>query len=271
MPADLAYPDHVAAETARLCTVLRDADPAAAVPTCPGWTVGDLVWHLAEVQYFWATVVHQRRTVLEEIEAEDLVRPVGYPELVALLKRWNADLVAVLRSTPPTTPVWTWADEQTAGFVRRRQAHEALVHRVDAEHAVGQRSALDPALAADGVDEALRVMFGDAPPGAELVVDEAATVRVRSTDTGHTWLVTLGRYSGPDPGANGGPDSELPQGPTLLVAASDHGLPTAATLSASAADLDCWFWSRPGLGPVDLAGEVAVLEGLREVVAAGIQ
>ena len=29
----------------------------AQVPGCPDWTLADLVWHLAEVQHFWAWVV----------------------------------------------------------------------------------------------------------------------------------------------------------------------------------------------------------------------
>ncbi len=48
-----------------------------------------------------------------------------------------------------------WADDKTAGYIARRQAHEALVHRLDAELTVGDRTPLDPRLAADGVDEAL--------------------------------------------------------------------------------------------------------------------
>ena len=49
------------------------------------------------------------------------------------------------------------------GFVRRRQAHEALIHRIDAELTAGRRTPVDPLLGADGVDEALRVMYGGVP------------------------------------------------------------------------------------------------------------
>ena len=256
---------HIAAESARFRAVLSSASPEASVPTCPGWDVADLVWHLTEVQYFWAAVVRQRRTTLAEIEAEDLRRPAAYPELVRLTERCSRDLVEVLRRTPPATPVWTWAEDQTAGFVLRRQAHEALIHRVDAECALGERSPLPAELAADGVDEALRVMFSDAPSGSTLAVDEHASLRVRSTDTGHQWRVELARYGGPD-------EEGRPQvGLTLAVAAADSGAATAATVSASAADLDCWLWGRPPLGEVTLVGDEAVLGGLQEVIAAGVQ
>jgi len=50
-------------------------------------------------------------------------------------------------------------DTRNLGFVRRRQAHEVLIHRLDAELTAGvDASAMDPRLSADGVDELLRVM-----------------------------------------------------------------------------------------------------------------
>src|SRR3712207_804161 len=33
---------------------------AAQVPGCPDWKLSDLVWHLGEVQHFWAWVVRTR-------------------------------------------------------------------------------------------------------------------------------------------------------------------------------------------------------------------
>ena len=46
----------------------------APVPGCPGWTLADLVWHLAEVQSFWMRVVQQRCTAPEQLTGDD---PVG--------------------------------------------------------------------------------------------------------------------------------------------------------------------------------------------------
>lgn len=261
---DLDYLRHIADESSRFRAVLEAAPADAAVPTCPGWDASDLTWHLAEVQSFWGRVVQQRCTDPTQLTGEDPVRPAGRDDLIDLARRSAKELVKVLRKTPPATPVWTWADDQTAAFVRRRQAHEALIHRVDAECTVGDRTPLDADLATDGVDEALRVMFSGAPEGAELLVDEQATVRLSTTDTGVSWWLTLARYQGDD-------DRGRPQsGPTLLVAAEDPGLPTASAVSAAAGDLDCWLWGRPPVGTVDLCGDVKVLAGLREVVDTGI-
>ena len=42
--------------------------------------------------------------------------------------------------------------EEDLGWVRRRQGHEALIHRVDAEQAAGLASSIDPGLAEDGIE-----------------------------------------------------------------------------------------------------------------------
>jgi uncharacterized protein (TIGR03083 family) len=264
MAADLDFLRHIADESSRFRAALTTAPPGAAVPTCPDWDAADLAWHLAEVQSFWGRVVQQRCTDPAELDDEDLTRPGRYDDLLELARRSAEELVTSLRDTPAGTHVWTWAEDQTAGFVLRRQAHEALIHRVDAECTVDDRTPLDPALAADGVDEALRIMFSGAPEGVEVVTDPFATLRVSTSDTGASWFVTLARYEGSD--EEGGPESSL----TLVVADSDPGLPTAATVNAAAGDLDCWLWGRPPLGSVELSGDVKVLAGLRQVVDAGI-
>ena len=60
------------------------------------------------------------------------------------------------RRRRPAEEAWTWSDDHTVGFILRRQAHEALVHRVDAEQAAGASRELDAELAADGVAEVPR-------------------------------------------------------------------------------------------------------------------
>jgi hypothetical protein len=44
----------------------------------------------------------------------------------------------------------------------------------------------------------------------------------------------------------------------------------AAEISASAADLDCWLWGRPPLGPVQRSGDPGVLGGVDAVLAQGL-
>ena len=126
-------------ETRRFREVLADAPSGAEVPSCPDWDVDDLLWHLGgEVQHFWAwTIAHRPEVPRDWAEQE---RPAGRDELLALLDHAHEDLVRRLRGAHPTDPAWSWADDprlHTVGFTMRRQAHEALIHRVDAELAVG--------------------------------------------------------------------------------------------------------------------------------------
>jgi uncharacterized protein (TIGR03083 family) len=60
-----------------------------------------------------------------------------------------------VREVGPATEVWTWSEDPTAGFWLRRTTHDTLVHRADAELAVGREVAVDPDLAADGVADLL--------------------------------------------------------------------------------------------------------------------
>jgi uncharacterized protein (TIGR03083 family) len=262
------YLEHLARESARFGDVLGAAAPDVPVPTCPGWIADDLLWHLAEVQWFWGSVVRERVTDGAEVERFEATRPADRAELMAFSLQAGQDLLSILTATPPRTEAWTWADDDhTVGFILRRQAHEALIHRVDAEVTAGTRSPIDPRLAADGVDEALRVMFGVPPGWARSTVDDAATVRVRCTDTGHSWVVSLGAFSGTSP--NSGTTYE--EEPFLQVARMDDGRPAVAGIAGAAADVDCWLWNRPAVGPVELAGDPGVLHRFTAFVAAGVQ
>jgi uncharacterized protein (TIGR03083 family) len=266
MPAELNYLDHLARDSARFAAAVRATTPDTNVPTCPDWTADDLLWHLAEVQWNWGTIVRERITDTAQAEGlEPPDRPDDRPGLLAFYDQASADLGATLAATPPETTVWTWADEQTAGFIRRRQAHEALIHRIDAEVAAGERTPMDPALSLDGVEEVLRVMYGGAPPWGEFTPHPAETIRVRATDTAASWLLTLGRFVGTDPD-----DGVTHDGPDLRVAATDPGGPAAAELTGSAADLDCWLWHRPTVGDVERTGDESVLGAFDAAIAPGI-
>src|SRR4029079_17213812 len=100
------------------------------VPSCPEWSLGDLVWHLGGVQRFWTEVVRTQTTEPATIEQ---AADVPDDELLAWFKGVSDGLVHVLGSTDPAVRVWSWAGgQQDVAWVRRRQAHEAAVHRWDA-------------------------------------------------------------------------------------------------------------------------------------------
>ncbi len=264
MADHIDYLDHLARESARFAEAIRQAPPEAAVPSCPDWNADDLLWHLGQVQFFWGTVVREN---LPGGEAEKLTppRPAGRDALLAFYQRASRGLGETLAAAGPDTPAWTWSDDHTVGFIRRRQAHEALIHRVDAELTAGSRAPIDARLAADGVDEGLRVMYGGCPHWGTITPVPGRTVRIRGTDTGDSWLVTLARFTGTDPGEGNSYDE-----PDIHVAKTDSGAPAMAEISGTAADLDCWLWHRPGTGPVNRSGDPDVLSGFDATIGPGI-
>ncbi len=259
------YLTHLARDSARFGQVLRQTPPGTRVPTCPDWDADDLLWHLAEVQWFWGAIVGRGLVVYADVEALDNGgRPDNRDGLLTLFGRASADLHHHLSTASPNQPVWAWSDDQSIGFIRRRQAHEALIHRIDAELTAGDRTPMDADLCTDGVDEALRVMYGRAPSWGRFDADPTQTVRVRTADTDRSWLLTLGQFTGTDDAGTAHDE------PDLRVAMVDDGRTAAATLSGSAADLDCWLWHRPPGGPVERTGDPKVLARLDQAIAAGI-
>ncbi|MGI8577062.1 MAG: maleylpyruvate isomerase family mycothiol-dependent enzyme [Nocardioidaceae bacterium] len=265
MDEPLNYLDHIRNESRRFADCLNAADPQAPVPCCPDWTAADLLWHLTEVQLFWAVIVRDRLSSPAASEAAKPDRPDAYQDLMALFGDATAQLTAALDSTSDDTAVWSWSTDQTAGFVRRRQAHEALIHRLDAEQTVGEVTDFDAALACDGVDEALRVMYGGLPAWARFAPDDEMTTRVRAADSGAEWTLVLGRATGtsPDSGTSYDEDS--------LRVVDDPNAAVSCTVEANARDLDVWLWGRGSAETLSVDGDRVVFDRLQALVHEGIQ
>ncbi|WP_139315991.1 maleylpyruvate isomerase N-terminal domain-containing protein [Cellulosimicrobium sp. CUA-896] len=245
----------------------RSAPPDARVPSCPEWTGADLVYHLAEVQDFWARVVGPAPG--EGLAGDDVVslpRPASDAELPALLQRSTSRLVGALRGRDPQEPCWSWHDDGgRVGWVLRRQAHEALVHRADAELTAGRDvTAADPDVAADGVDEVLSVMV-DGVPGWGVFTPDGATITVAVDGPGETprsWSLAFGRFTGTGPESGTAYDLDAAQ----LV---DLPGSTSAQVAGPAWALDLWLWGRGGADGLTVEGDAALVERLRRVTAEG--
>ncbi|MCU1536834.1 MAG: hypothetical protein JWP82_1185 [Humibacillus sp.] len=264
--APVPFLRHLREDSARFRDVLAAASAQATVPTCPQWRADDLLWHLADVQWFWGEIAERGLTDPAELDALDAGRPARPTDPEALLEAYDTAterLQRVLADLGPETPLWMWADDKTAGYILRRQAHEALIHRVDAELTAGERTSIDPRLACDGVDEALRVMRGHEPEDELTHVATAGPVTVAAVDTMHTWTVTPVRVTGTWNG-------DAVDVERFLVTDGPAGTGAVAEIAGTAADLDCWLWNRPTEGVVTREGDEAALAAVDRVLSDSI-
>lgn len=251
----------LARDSALLVAAVQAAPADAEVPACPGWTAADLAHHVALVQSFWASVVGREPGAgLPGGDVVPLERPADDAAIAALLRDATARLVTALAGRDPREPCWSWHPEgHTVGWVTRRQQHEALVHRVDAEQTAGRGvTPLDPDLAADGVDEVLDVLLGGHPAWTTFVPDPgtAAVVVDAPGEAPRRWDVELGRVRGTGP--ESGREYDVPGG--RLVDGGDE--PDAAVLG-TAADLDLWLWGRGGPEALRVIGDPGAVQALR--------
>jgi uncharacterized protein (TIGR03083 family) len=255
------YLEHIRSESARFREVLADCDPATRVPACPDWDAADLLWHLATVQAFWTNVIATRPEPADEEDEGRLARPGTYAGLLAAFDEHSAGLVAALAAADPTEEAWHWSSDQTVGASYRRQAHEALIHRLDAEETAGQVSGLDPTLAADGVLEALTVMYGGCPPWGTITPTERV-VAVRLDDTGDELRIAFARFTGTDP------DGKTYDEPDIALLDAPRDGEPLASISGTAADLDAWMWHR-GQGRVEVTfdGDESALDELTAILS----
>jgi uncharacterized protein (TIGR03083 family) len=209
----------VAAETVRFATLVRGADPATPVPGCPGWMLADLVRHAGSVQRWFSVLLRNRIQEPPRSRKVDLRLPAevdGYAD-------WLAESAAVaaeaFAATEPDLPMWAWGADQHARFWVRRMLFETLLHRTDAEQALGLRPTVDPALTIDGIDEFLvNLPFaGFFAPGVAELRGTGETIRFRATDADGDWLVRLRPDGfGPEP-ADPAADADA----TILGTAAD--------------------------------------------------
>lgn len=250
------YLQHIAAESTRFREVLAACDPSARVPSCPDWVAADLLWHLGEVQHWWAAAVRNRPQDAEGMGYAEPQRPTSYDELLAFHEEQASALAAALAAADPAEEAWTWSQDHTVAFILRRQAHEALIHRLDAELAAGRVTPLDPALASDGVEEVLGVMYGGLPPWGRWE-PLPHYVRFDCTDTGARVWTQLGLFSGTDPRGTTYTDEED------VHVVDDPGVEADAVVSGLAGDLDAWLWRRRDDADIHVAGDHAVFDRFR--------
>jgi uncharacterized protein (TIGR03083 family) len=246
--------DCLEADFRRLREVAVSSDLRAPVPSCPGWTMTDLLHHLGEVYLDKVECMRHGRSP----------EPWPPPELrteppLQLLDRAYAALTAEFSARRPEDHAFTWyPPDQSVGFWIRRMAQETVIHRVDAELASGDQVAEIPDdLAADGIDELLIAFVQyatatwpeDFPELAALAGGRTAAV----TTPARTWLLRLAST-----GVRAGPGS------TGSTASPE------ATIAGPAPEVLLWLWNRGGQGAT-ATGDGEMITLLRKVLVASTQ
>jgi uncharacterized protein (TIGR03083 family) len=163
-----------------------NADEATAVPTCPGWSLKQLLRHVGRGDRWAAQIVSERRDDYLDPRTVEGGKPPPDPDDAISWLHWGAQrLVDAVEQAGVETPVWTFLGPRPANWWIRRRLHEVAVHRADAAIALGSDFTLEPDVAADGITEWLeRVAIQAGSDGAALPLEEGNTMHLHATDPG---------------------------------------------------------------------------------------
>jgi uncharacterized protein (TIGR03083 family) len=236
----------LAAESVALASAAQEAGLEAAVPTCPGWTVADLVLHVGEVHRWATAAVASKATKLGDVPLDSL-GPM--PEPADTIDWFCRGAVALRDTLADGDPGFEYAafltDPATPRllFWARRQTFETTVHRVDAESALGRCASLAPDVALDGIDEFLT---GFLPRSrTPLRAETPHCLQVAPDYSEQRWTVSI--------------SNELPE--TVRRAADAD-----CTVSGLASDIYLALWNRAPLDVLKIEGDRTAIEFLRENV-----
>ncbi|MEU8431617.1 maleylpyruvate isomerase family mycothiol-dependent enzyme [Streptomyces sp. NPDC029216] len=223
------------------------------VPSCPEWTLFDLVQHLGGGDRFWAAIVGSGPAAAPPAEAvaarAALVPPREREALLAWLDESTLSLLDALREAGPERGCWTWwgssQSPQDSGGVARHRVQETAVHTYDAQLALGDPRPLPDGLAVDGFDEFLSTCIATpcAWPHEPAVFDFHAA-------EGHSWRLTID-------GAGARP-TRLP------AAAAGEGPDTAdVTVRGTAGEFVLFMYDRIKADSMQIDGDAGLFDLLR--------
>ena len=159
---------------------------------------------------------------------------------------------------------WFWGE-----IAERRVTDGADLDGLNAsrEERPADRVPIDCRLAADGVDEVLRIMRGYEPEPGLTHTATGPGVTIATVDAMHSWTVTPVRITGTD---SDGDEIDVERFLVSDGPGDSEGRDSAAEICGSAADLDCWLWNRPAHGEITREGDAAALAAVDRVLGHSI-
>ena len=184
------------AQNQELGELLRDADWSLPVPTCPGWTLLQLLRHVGRGDRCAAQIITDRADAsLDPRVVRDGKPPADVAGAIQWLSQSPLILLAAVEDIGRRTEVSTFTGPKPAAWWTRRRLHEATVHRADAAIALGAPYELPAELAADGISEWLDRLADQQALGQQPSLPAGASLALRATDPGlteNTWTVLGG-------------------------------------------------------------------------------
>lgn len=168
-----ALQDH----TRRLAESARAARREASVPTCPGWTVTDLVEHVGQTQHWVSEIVERRVTDPTQLPTEMAELPAEPQAWPAWLSDAAARAAAACSDAALRAPVFNAAGDDRTGawFWLHSLLNEAVIHGYDAAAAAGHDYDVDADIAVALVTNHLDMLTS--PTWAAQRSDSAAALR----------------------------------------------------------------------------------------------
>lgn len=233
------YLEQLARDGRRMADLGR-GDLAVPVPTCPDWTLGDLLLHTGQV-HRWQTEAAREDHGEFPGEGSHSRQPANGQSLPDWFQEGVDLAVATMSTIDASATRWTWfPPDQTAGWYFRRITQETLVHRIDAELTASDVTGVDPVLAADGIAEMCEVFIPSAD--GQPIGGGGQSLHLHATDADSEWLLTLH-----------GDRVDVQRG---------HAKGDAA-VRGTARDLLLLVWGREPLDPIEVLGDGSVVATFR--------
>lgn len=236
----------LASEASALASAAEEAGLDAPVPTCPGWTITDLVLHIGEVHRWATAAVASKATKLGDVPADSL-GPLPEPsDMIDWFCRGAIALRDTLAAADPSVEYAAFLNDPITPrllFWARRQTMETSIHRIDAESAAGRCTALAPDVAIDGIDEFLT---GFIPrTRTPLRADSPHCLQIAPDYSEQRWTVSI--------------SNEMPV--TERRAADANCI-----VSGSASNIYLALWNRISLDNLTIEGDRTAIDLLRDNV-----